>query len=113
VHVYLTARHMSFSDVLREYVERHLVEPIRNHNSLEIVRMEVQLFREGDKGPFYGCHVLVDVEGKHELNVREIDETLFEAIDLAQARVIRALTDLHHEILTGRRHPRSGRQLLP
>jgi ribosome-associated translation inhibitor RaiA len=111
VHLYLTARHMSLSDVLRDYVERHLVEPIRTHNSLEIVRMEVQLFREGHKGPLVGCHVLVEVEGKHELNVREVDGTLFEAIDLAQARVIRALTDLHHELVTGRRHPRLGRQL--
>jgi hypothetical protein len=103
---------MSLSSVLRDYVERHLVEPVRSHNSLEIVRMEVQLYREGDKGPFYGCHVLVEVERKHELNVREVDDTsLFEAIDLAQARVIRALTDLHHEILAERRHPRLGRQL--
>jgi ribosome-associated translation inhibitor RaiA len=111
VHLYLTARHMNLGNVLRDYVERHLVEPVRSHNSLEIVRMEVQLFREGDKVPLHGCHVLVEVEGKHELNIREIDETLFEAIDLAQARVIRALTELHHEILTERRHPRLTRQL--
>ena len=111
MHLYLTARHMDLTHELRSYVERHLVDPVRDHNSLNILRMEVQLFREGDRGPFAGCHVLVEIEGKHELNVREVDETLFEAIDLAQARVIRHLTDLHDEMVSERRHPRVSRSL--
>ena len=105
MHLYLTARHMQLTDDMREYVQRRLVEPIQSHTSLRILRMEVQLFREGDKGPFFGCHVRVETERKHDLNVREVDSTIFEAIDLAQARVIRLLTDLHDAMVTARRHP--------
>jgi ribosomal subunit interface protein len=108
VHLYLTGRHINVTPEIREYVERHLVDPVRNHNSLEVVRMEVQLFLEGNQ---VGCHVLVEIEGKHELNVREVDDTLFEAIDLTQARIVRGLTDLHEKIVDERRH--SGETIRP
>ncbi len=110
MHVYLTARHMELTDAIRDYVERRIVSNVRSHNSLAVRRLEVQLFREGNKGPFFGCHVLVEAGGRHErheINVREIDKTnLYEAIDLAEARVLRQLSELRDELLTVRRHPR-------
>ena len=47
MHVYLAARHVALSDEIRGYVEHHLLEPIADHNGLEVIRTEVQLFSEG------------------------------------------------------------------
>jgi ribosome-associated translation inhibitor RaiA len=104
--VYLTARHLELDDRVRDYVERHLVEPVRNHNGLNKVRMEIQLFRDADRGHRLGCHVLVEVKGHRDINVRERDDDIFTAIDLAQARTIRALTEIRDRILTLSRHPK-------
>jgi len=102
LHVYLAARHVALGDELRAYVEEHLVEPIRNHNRLNIIRTEVQLYLEGAHAV---CHVLVEVKGHHDINVRERQDTIFAAVDVAKDRVVHALTDVHHKILTQRRHP--------
>jgi ribosome-associated translation inhibitor RaiA len=103
MHVYLTARHVTLSDRLREYVEKHLVEPIRSHTGLKVIRTEVQLFSEGPQG---GCHVLVELKGHHDINVRELQDNIEAAIDLAKDRVVRALTETRDKILTQRRHPK-------
>jgi ribosomal subunit interface protein len=102
LHVYLAARHITLSDALRAYVENHLIEPIRNHTGLKIIRTEVQLFAEGDHG---GCHVLVELKGHHEINVRELQDNIQAAVDLAKDRVLRQLTEQRDKILTQRRHP--------
>jgi ribosomal subunit interface protein len=102
LHVYLAARHVTLSDALRAYVEKHLIEPIRNHTGLKIIRTEVQLFTEG---VFGGCHVLVEIKGHHEINVRELQQDMHAAIDLAKDRVVHQLTQTHAKILTQRRHP--------
>ena len=102
MHVYLAARHVALSDELRAYVEEHLLEPIRNHNGLNIIRTEVQLYPEGAHG---ACHVLVEIKGHKDINIRELQDTLFAAIDVAKDRVLHALTDLRDKRLTQRRHP--------
>ncbi|HEX8951521.1 MAG TPA: HPF/RaiA family ribosome-associated protein, partial [Polyangia bacterium] len=88
---------------LRAYVEAHLIEPIRNHSRLNIGRVEVQLFEEGPKS---GCHVLVHLKGHHELNVRELQDGIPAAIDIAKDRVTRQLTEARDKILTQGRHPK-------
>jgi putative sigma-54 modulation protein len=100
LHVYLAARHVALSDALRSYVEQHLVEPIRRHTGLKIIRAEVQLFTEGVYG---GCHVLVEIKGHHEINVRELQDNIQAAIDLAKDRVLRRLTETRDKIISQRR----------
>jgi ribosomal subunit interface protein len=102
LHVYLAARHFNLSDELRAYVEEHLIEPIRRHTGLKIIRTEVQLFTEADNG---GCHVLVEIKRHHEINVREVQESIRAAVDLAKDRVLRQLTETRDKILAERRHP--------
>jgi ribosomal subunit interface protein len=108
LHVYLTARHIELGDRLRAHVQQQLIEPIQNHTSLDLIAMEVQLFSESERGAQLGCHVLLEIKGHHDINVREIDETLFEAIDATKDRVLHALTQLRNRILTTRRHPRQN-----
>jgi ribosomal subunit interface protein len=103
LHVYLAARHVALGDELRAYVEEHLIEPIRSHSALIVNRVEVQLFAEGPSG---GCHVLVEVKGHHDVNVRELQDTIFAAVDVARDRVVRQLIEVNHKILTRRRHPK-------
>lgn len=102
MHVYLAARHITLRDDLRAYVEKHLIQPIRAHSGLKIIRTEVQLFSEGAQG---GCHVLVEIKGHHEINVRELQDNIQAAVDLARDRVIRGLSQTRDKILRERRHP--------
>ncbi|MCA1664922.1 MAG: HPF/RaiA family ribosome-associated protein, partial [Myxococcales bacterium] len=90
-------------DELRAYTEAHLLDPIRNHTGLTINRVEVQLFSEGQNG---GCHVLVEMKGHKDINVREMQDNIQAAVDVAKDRVIRNLTDVRDKILTQRRHPK-------
>lgn len=103
MHVYLAARHVALSDEIRAYVEDHLLTPIRSHTGLQIIRAEVQLFAEGTQG---GCHVLVEVKGHHEINVRELQDSIAAAVDVARDRVVRRLIELRDKIVVQRRHPR-------
>ncbi len=106
MHVYLTARHFDLTDELRAYAEKRLVEPIRSHNSLDITRIEIQLQPETERGGQIGCHVLVEIKGHNDLNVREIASDVHAAIDLANERVMPLLTDLRDKKLTLARHPK-------
>lgn len=103
MHVYLAARHVELDDELRAYVEAHLLESIRAHTGLTINRVEVQLFTEGPNG---GCHVLVEIKNHHDINVRELQDSIPAAIDVAKDRVVRQLTEVRDKILTQRRHPK-------
>jgi len=103
LHVYLAARHVALSDEIRAYVENHLLTPIREHNGLEVIRTEVQLFVEGPQG---GCHVLVEIKGHHDVNVRELQDNLHAAVDVARDRVIRRLGEIRDKLVLRRRHPR-------
>jgi putative sigma-54 modulation protein len=106
LHVYLVARHMDLTDAIRAYVEQHLIEPIRTHTGMNITRVEIQLLPEGDKGNHFGCHTLVEMKGHAPLNVREVQDTLYAAIDVAKDRTVHALVDARQKMLTQRRHPK-------
>src|SRR5262249_39269823 len=78
---------------------------IRGHTALNVTRVEVQLFA-ADKVNHFGCHVLVEVKGDRGINVREVQEDLYAAIDLAKDRVLRQITETRDKMLTMRRHPK-------
>lgn len=103
--VYFVVRHLELTDVLRAYVENHLIDPIRRYDG-PVRRVEVQLFPEGEKGNHFACHVLVDMKGGHAINVREIQDSIFAAIDVAKDRVTTALAERRDRLLTLRRHPK-------
>ena len=103
MHVYLAARHVTLTDELRAYTEAHLISALRNHSGLTINRVEVQLFSEGPSG---GCHVLVEIKGHKDINVRELQDNIQAAVDVAKDRVIRNLTEIRDKMLTQRRHPK-------
>jgi ribosome-associated translation inhibitor RaiA len=105
VHVYLTARHIELDDAIREYVERRIVEPVRTHTRLQVTRLEIQLYRETERGAHVGCHVRVEMKGHHQINVREVAGDVPAAIDLTEGRLIPVLTEHRDRMLTLRRHP--------
>jgi putative sigma-54 modulation protein len=106
LHVYLTARQIDLTDSIREHVERRLIQPLREYTSLKIVRTEIQLYQETERGGMMGCHLLVEIKGNHDINIREVDNDLFAAIDLAKDRVFVALKERRDKMLTLSRHPR-------
>jgi ribosomal subunit interface protein len=106
LNVYLTARHIELSERIREHVEKRLIQPLREYNSLKIVRVEIQIYQEAERGPMVGCHVLVEVKGHHDINIREIDNDVFAAVDLAKDRTFVALKELRDKMLTLSRHPK-------
>jgi ribosomal subunit interface protein len=106
MQVYLTARQMELTPAMRAHVERHLGAPVERYTGIKVVRMEVQLYRTGEHGALFGCHVLLEVSHRHPINVREEGRDLYAAIDLAEDRLTRALTDYQGRRLTENRHPR-------
>jgi ribosomal subunit interface protein len=104
MQLYLTGRQMELTDALRDHVERHLRQPVEAHGSVKPTRMEVQLYRTGDSEVRYGCHVLLELTHRHDINIREEDHDLYAAIDLAEKRLVRALVEYRDRQLTeGRR----------
>lgn len=104
--IYFTARHLRLTNSLRAHVERHLEQALAGHTGLKVTRMEVQLYRVSEREVRYGCHVLLEIAHRHEINIREEDHDLYEAIDLAEKRLVRAVTDFRDRRLTENRHPR-------
>jgi putative sigma-54 modulation protein len=104
MQLYLTGRHMEVTDGLRDHVERHLRQPVESHTSVKAMRMEVQLYRTSDRDVRYGCHVLLELTHRHDVNIREEDRDLYAAIDLAQKRLLRTLVEYRdRQITEGRR----------
>jgi ribosomal subunit interface protein len=103
---YLTARHIALTEGLRNHVERHLRQAGLGHTSLKATRMEVQLYKLSDRQVRFGCHVLVEFSHRHDVNLREESHDLYEAIDLAQKRLSRAVIEYRDKKLTDGRHTR-------
>ena len=106
MHVYLTARHLDLDDATRDYVERHLIQPVRSHNRLNVTRMEIQLSKDAERGHHNECHVLVELKGGHKINIRERDPVMGAAIDQAADRVIVNLSEVKDRLITLSRHPK-------
>jgi ribosomal subunit interface protein len=104
MQLYLTGRQLELTDAIHDHVERHLRQPVEEHTSVKATRMEVQLYRTGEREVRYGCHVLLELTHRHDINIREEDRDLYVAIDLAQKRLLRALVEYRDRQLTeGRR----------
>ncbi len=106
MHVYLAARRLELSDEIRDYVEKRIVQPLRTHNRLNIIRVEVQLYEETERGPQSGCHLLIEVKGQKQINIRELASDVFAAIDLCHDRAMLLLTEERDRMLTLSRHPK-------
>jgi ribosomal subunit interface protein len=106
MHLYLTARHFELTDAVRQYVEQRIVAAVKSHaGKRELSRIEVQL-QLGQRDVPYGCHVLVQLPGHHDINITEEGKDMHAAIDLAERRLVRRLVDLRERRLTTNRHPR-------
>lgn len=106
MHLYITARHFSLTDSLREYVEQRLVSPVQSHaDGHDLLRIEVQL-ELGQRDARYRCHVLVQLPQHHDINITEEGTDLRAAIDFAERRLLRRLVDMRQRQLTTDRHPR-------
>lgn len=107
MHLYLTARQFDLTDRMREYVQRRLVHGVETHSRPhDLQRMEVQLYRLGDGEARFGCHVLLQLPGHVEINIREEALDLYEAIDLAEKRLQRQLVNRRTKRVTTSRYPR-------
>jgi ribosomal subunit interface protein len=110
MHAYLTARHFDLTDRIRAHVQRHLFDAIEAHaDARDLNRVEVQL-STGQREERFTCHVMVQLPGQRDINVTEHQHDLFAAIDLAEKRLVHALTDLRQRQLTTQRHPRKYSQ---
>lgn len=107
MHLYVTARHFDLTDRIRGYVQRRIVHAVEAHsNAHDRQRMEVQLYKLGEGEARFGCHVLLQMPGHLDINVREEATDLYEAIDIAEKRLQRQLVDRRDRRLTSSRQPK-------
>lgn len=105
--LYLTARQIELTDSLRRHVEEHLVRAVERHGGrMDAVSMEVQLYEPAHREVRSGCHVLLNLPDRRSINIREESQDMYEAIDRAEKRLVRDLTDLREKRLTAARHPK-------
>ncbi len=110
MHLYVTARPGSFelSDAIRHYVEKRLVKAVEAHSPAnDLVRMEVQLTRS-EHEERYRCHVLLQLPSNRDINITEETHDVYEAIDIAEKRLLRHLTDQRQRVITEKRQEKSA-----
>jgi ribosome-associated translation inhibitor RaiA len=73
---------------------------------MNIIRVEIQLEPESERGGQISCHLLVELKGHRDINIREVAGDVHTAIDLAQERATIALTEHRNRELTLSRHPK-------
>lgn len=111
MHFYLTARHFSLTDSIRDHVQRHLVDTVSSHaDAHDLNRLEVQL-AHGQRDERFSCHVLLQLPGHRDVNITEHNHDLYSAVALVQKRLVTVLTALRERRLTLAHRPRRlGRQ---
>lgn len=72
---------------------------------MDVMSMEVQLYRPSNRELRYGCHVLLHLPGRNAINIREEARDLYEVIDLTDKRLVRDLVDHRERLETRARHP--------
>lgn len=106
MHFYLAARHLELTDQIRAHVEKRIVRAVEAHaNAHDLNRLEVQL-HSGQRDARFGCHVLLQLPGHRNINIKEEHRDLYAAIDLAEKRLLNCLIALRERRLTNDRHPR-------
>ena len=104
MHIYLTARHLDLTPDLRDHVERRIVQPLRDHHAdEELVRLEIQLVHEDNRDSRMACHVLAELKGGGDINVREHAGDAESAIDLVHDRLLPLVAERRDKLLTQRR----------
>lgn len=104
--LYITARRMALTPPIRQYIEDRLIRSVERHaGSVEVMRMEVQLDRPSNREARYGCHVLLNLAGRSPINIREEARDLYEAIDVAEKRLVNTLVDHRERVDTLARYP--------
>lgn len=107
MHLYVTARGFDLTDPIREYVQRRLVHGVQSHASPhDLQRMEIQLYQVNGGDPRFGCHVLLQLPGHLDINIRDEATDLYESIDRAEKRLQRQLVDQRERRLASSRQPR-------
>jgi ribosomal subunit interface protein len=106
MEMHVTGRGLHVNDSLGRYVDKRLRRPVDSRASVKATRMEVQLYRTSQREIRFGCHVLVRLSHHRDLNIREEDAGLYEAIDKADERLSRAVTEFRDRRLTENRHPK-------
>jgi putative sigma-54 modulation protein len=104
MEMYVTGRGIALTDTLRQYVQKRIERAVDGFRSVRVTRMEVQLYRTSQREIRCGCHVLLQLSHRHDVNIREEDGDLYEAIDKAEKRLVRALTEYRDRRLTENRH---------
>jgi ribosomal subunit interface protein len=106
MHVYVTARHFDMTPSIHQHVEQRLVSATQSHATAhDLLRMEVQLERMDARDARFRCHILLQLPAHHDINITEEAIDLYEAIDRAEKRLIRRLTDDRQRRLAEKRHP--------
>lgn len=104
--LYVTARRMRLTPPIRQYIEDRLVKSVLRHaGNVDVIRMEVQLYRPANRGVRYGCHVLLNLPFRNVINVREEAGDLYEVIDLTDKKLALALVDHIEKVDTLARFP--------
>ncbi|MFZ5890728.1 MAG: ribosome hibernation-promoting factor, HPF/YfiA family [Myxococcota bacterium] len=107
MHIYVTARHFDLTPSIRSYVEKRLVDAARAHSAAhDLVRMEVQLTQVDARDTRFRCHILLQLPAHHDINITEETLDLYEAVDRAEKRLIRRLTDERQRQVSATRHPK-------
>ena len=105
MHIYVTARHFDLTPSIRNYVEKRLVDAAHAHAAAhDLLRMEVQLTQLDARDTRFRCHILLQLPGHHDINITEDTLDLYEAVDRAEKRLIRKLTDERQRQITAARH---------
>lgn len=104
MHIYVTARHFDLTPSIHAYVEKRLIDATQGHAAAhDLVRMEVQLTQLERPNARFSCHILLQLRGHHDINITEETYELYEAVDRAEKRLIRKLTDERQRQITAQR----------
>lgn len=105
MHVYITARHFQLTPSIHQHIEERLVQAVQSHATAhDLVRMEVQLTEMDASNVRFRCHILLQLPEHHDINITEETLDLYEAIDRAEKRLIRKLTEDRQRLFTEKRH---------
>ncbi len=90
MRVIVKARHMSLTPSLREYVEEKLGRPISRRMDRPALKMEVELSELSGitNGQDKECRVRLVMPRDRTINIVEIADDMYKAIDLAHDRLL-------------------------
>jgi ribosomal subunit interface protein len=83
--VTVKARHMKMTDALHVYVDKKLLEPLRQLADTPDMKVDVELC---DEGKHKECRIHVSIAMVEPVNIHETNDDMYKAIDLAEARML-------------------------